>query len=434
MEKGVLKKIVEHTDKRIAVIGDIMVDQYTYGSVLRISPEAPVPILKKTDEKFILGGAANVANNLVHLGADVRLIGQLGDDPEKDIVLSLLKAAGINSDGIIVSDAKPTTVKHRFIAGKSNQMLRMDREDAGALPEDVQAQLVKHTLDILSDIDVLVCSDYAKGLLTQTVVEQIVAACKQADVKVLVDTKPSNKELYKHVDLVTPNMKEAVEMVGDLPVEEVGAKLVELFSSNVFLTRGADGISVFTTAGETANFSTKINAVTDVTGAGDTVVAMAAIALAADCTMLEAAFLADLAGGIVVQKPGTSTLTVAELAAGLGDADAIADVEIVPKLWGYEKWLENNEKYCCKILSINKGFQCSLHYHKNKDEMFLCTKGNVKVELDDEIIFMKPGNFVRVEPGQKHRFTGLEDSELIEVSTFHEDSDSYRIEMSQKVE
>ena len=144
--------------------------------------------------------------------------------------------------------------------------------------------------------------------------------------------------------------------------------------------------------------------------------------------------LANEAGAIVVQKPGTATLSREELASTVEGKNHVESVKMIPKLWGYEQWIENNEKYCCKILALNKGYQCSLHYHKNKDETFLVTAGHVRLELGDEVMHLRPGSFVRVLPNTPHRFAGIEDSLITEISTHHEDSDSYRIEESRKMD
>ena len=172
----------------------------------------------------------------------------------------------------------------------------------------------------------------------------------------------------------------------------------------------------------------------DVSGAGDTVLAALILGITCGLTLENASRVANNAGGLVVAKPGVATITREELSAFLGEEKHVELVEMVPKLWGYEKWLENNDKYCCKLLSLKKGYQCSLHKHKIKDEMFFIIQGHVRLEVGKKVMHMLPGSFVRITSGILHRFRGIEDSIIIEVSTHHEDSDSYRVEESMKVE
>ncbi|TSC61475.1 MAG: ADP-heptose synthase / D-glycero-beta-D-manno-heptose 7-phosphate kinase, partial [Parcubacteria group bacterium Greene0416_14] len=200
------------------------------------------------------------------------------------------------------------------------------------------------------------------------------------------------------------------------------------------LTRGQDGISVFNKNGERTDIAPKKVKVFDVSGAGDTVISTLILGMTSGLSLENAARVANNAGSLVVQKPGVATLSLEELQASLVDEGHVELVDTVPKLWGYEKWLENNDKYCCKLLSLKKGYQCSLHKHKVKDEMFFIMQGHVRLEVGKKVLHMLPGSFVRITSGVLHRFRGIEDSIIIEVSTHHEDSDSYRVEESRKVE
>ena len=223
-------------------------------------------------------------------------------------------------------------------------------------------------------------------------------------------------------------------MTGFDDIDKMGSELTKYFASDVLMTRGPDGMSVFHRDGRNFDIPGKKIEVFDVSGAGDTVVAVVTLALVGGLDLKNSADLANFAGSVVVQKPGTASITMPELEAFLSDKDNIESVEVVPKVWGYEKWLENNEKYCSKVLSVKKGFQCSLHYHKFKDEMFLVTSGHIRLEKGDDTIHMMPGSFVRIPPGLVHRFRGIQDSEILEISTHHSEKDSYRIEKSRKVE
>lgn len=434
MSEAIKENLPKIKGKKVAVFGDIMLDKYTLGEVLRISPEAPVPVLKKVSEKLVLGGAANVANNIVSLGAKADMFGVVGNDVGGDAVFALFKKGGIGSDGVFVHDKKPTTVKHRIVSGVSHQMLRIDEEDAGNLEQSVENEILKRFRGAAPETDIVILSDYNKGVLSKTLVAGVLRIAKEFNKKIFADFKPVNKEIFIGVDLVSPNIREGAEITGVDSVEEMGARLVEYFNADAMLTRGGDGISVFSREeGSHRHIPGKKIKVFDVSGAGDTTIAVAAIASAAGMTIEDAAFVANSAGAIVVQKPGTATVSFEELESALRLDGHVESVDIVPKVWGYEKWLENNDKYCSKLLSLNKGYQCSLHYHKVKDEMFLVTKGHVRLELGDEVIHLRDGNFIRIPPGTKHRFTGIEDSLIMEVSTHHDEGDSCRLEESKRV-
>lgn len=417
--------------KRVAVVGDLMLDRYTFGDISRISPEIPVPIIRKIHEKFSLGGAANVANNLVSLGAQVVLCGSVGNDSSRKIFLKLIGEGGISGKGIITDKTKPTTVKHRVISG-NHQLLRIDEEDTSSIGRNAEKVLITKLSPILSESDIIVLSDYAKGLFSKKIVKEILVIAKKQGKKVITDLKPQNKDLFIGVDLITPNLKEAKEITGLEDIKKIGPALVNYFNADVFITRGSDGISIFGRGKQLKHIPGKKISVFDVSGAGDTVIATATLAIASGLDLETAAHLANAAGAIVVQKTGTAVLNSEELLSTLRFDSHITDIRIIPKVWGYEKWLENNNKYCCKLLSLNNGYQGSLHYHKNKDEMFLVTKGHVRLEKDDKVLHLREGSFIRLTPGTVHRFRGIEDSLIIEVSTHHDERDVYRIEKSKR--
>lgn len=437
INKSTILEVVKNlSPKRILLLGDIMLDKYTYGNVQRISPEAPISIIHKQNESRVLGGAANMANNIVALGSEVILVGLVGNDLEKDTIFSLLQEKGIDTSKIIVSQRRPTTVKHRFVAA-GQQLLRVDRELTHNLNPEEEANIISLIEKNIDEVDVIIVSDYAKGCNSSSLMNFLINLSKEKNKKILVDPKPKNKEFFKGVDLITPNLKEGQEISGEVEIDKIGEKLMNYFNSNVLITRGNQGMTLFLNDGNTINIEAHKVAVADIVGAGDTIMAAIAVFLANGLNLEDAARLANLAGSIVVQKSGTSTVTHEELKRYLNlqpQSNKVDSAKIVNKVWGHEKWLENNEKYCSKILVLKKNFQCSLHHHKVKDEMFLIRKGLVKLELGDKILSMSEGDFVRVLPGINHRFTGIEDSEILEISTHHEDEDSYRLEKSRKVE
>lgn len=433
MDQQLIKKaILSFNKKRVLVVGDLMLDHYTYGDVSRISPEAPIPIIKHTHEEFNLGGAANVANNLASLGGRVTLCGFVGDDRDKDFFMRVIKEQGIDSSRILIDKTKPTIVKHRMVSG-NHQLLRVDREDTSLLNPRSEKALIAKVVPVIAKNDIVILSDYAKGVFSKKLVKEILISAKKHGKKVIADFKPINKELFIGVDLVSPNLKEAKEMTGLEDIQKIGRKLVKYFKSDVLITRGGDGITVFGWNKKHIHIPGKKVSVFDISGAGDTAIATVALSIASGLDLESAAHLANAAGAVVVKKAGTATLTSEELLSALNFYTDITNVGIVPKVWGYEKWLENNEYYCCKLLFLNKSYQCSLHYHKNKDELFVITKGHVRLEKNKEILHLREGAFVRLEPGTIHRFTGVEDSIIMEVSTHHDEKDNYRLEKSKRV-
>lgn len=432
--KKVEKAIKEFKNKHILVVGDVMLDQYTFGEVSRISPEAPVPILKKIDEKFVPGGAGNVASNLASLGAKVTLCGIVGNDFYKEMLLRLLADQGIDTAPILTIASRPTICKHRFVSGSNHQLLRLDIEENNPLDLSQEKKLISPLEKTVKAVDAIVLADYAKGVFSQHTAQYIIKLAKKNKKRIIVDLKPLNKALFKGADVITPNRKEAQEMVGVDNLQEVGKNLVRYFEGDVIVTKSQEGMSVFKKDGTRTDLPTRKINVFDVSGAGDTVSAVVALGIVSGLDIRDAAWLANYAGGIVVQKPGTAVITVEELEASLQEERHIEAVEVLPKVWGYEKWLENNKKYCSKLLFLKQGYQSSLHFHKLKDEMFLVTKGHVRLEIGKKVRHMRNGNFVRIRPGVLHRFRGIEESEILEISTHHKEGDTYRVESSRKVQ
>ena len=433
-EKNKLKEAIStFKNKVVLVLGDVMLDQYSLGEVSRISPEAPIPIFKNMGVNSVPGGAANVALNLASLGASVILSGVVGNDDRKEKLINILKKAKIDVGGVIIDNSRPTTLKHRFIAN-NHQLLRFDDETVEHLHSAKENKIISFVNKNIAKVDIVILSDYAKGVFSKKLTQAVIKIAKRNKKKIIADIKPRNKDYFSGVDILVPNLKEAREITGLNNVLHIGPALKKHFRSDIVLKRGSDGITVWKkNENKPKHLRARKVKVFDVSGAGDTVIATLALGLASGLDLKSSAILGNHAGGIVVQKPGTATISIDELEGVLRTGNHIEKVEIVAKVWGYEKWLENNPKYCCKILSLNKGYQCSLHYHKEKDEMFLVTKGQVKLELAKEVTYLRKGNFIRIPPGTVHRFYGVEDSEILEVSTHHKEEDSYRLEESKRV-
>ncbi len=317
--KTLFKDFFENvTAPKILVIGDLILDEYIWGSVNRISPEAPVPILETKSEDLTLGGAANVANNLVVLGCDVTLIGAIGQDEKGDRLLELIEERKIHSEGIFRFVHRPTTSKMRVIA-HNQQILRIDKEDNRPITKETEQKIIQFIENILPQVDGIICSDYRKGLLTEEVVRKLIHRAQQLKKPVIVDPKSSDFSLYKGATILTPNQKE-VESAVPIKVnseEDLGRAaeyLLNLTKAEALLvTRGKDGMTLYQNREKPVDIATEAREVFDVTGAGDTVVSVFAMTAFAGFSYEEAAWFSNMAASIVVAKVGTAVVTRNEI-------------------------------------------------------------------------------------------------------------------------
>ena len=324
MKERYTKILDNFKDKKILVIGDVMLDKYIWGEVSRVSPEAPVQVVDVKRESYVPGGAGNTASNMSSLNAKVWICGVVGNDAAKGILKKELNKRKIITDTLIIDKKKPTIQKVRII-GQNQQLLRVDYGSIEKNKEDVKKEILGFLRKNIKEIDAVVISDYAKGMVTQSLVDAIVKTANDNKKIVIVDPKPSNGVFYKNVNLVTPNQKEAGEMADiEIKTEEdligAGNRLVKDCNSNVLITRGARGMSLFEKNGngiKVTHIPTVAKQVYDVTGAGDTAVATLALALSSGATLKDAAILSNYAAGIVVGKVGTSTVTVDEIKGSL---------------------------------------------------------------------------------------------------------------------
>ena len=316
------KKFKEFLDSdhrpRLLVVGDLILDEYIWGAINRISPEAPVPILETKSENLALGGAANVANNLVALGCEVHLVGAIGKDEKGERLLSLISGQGINTEGIFRFVHRPTTSKIRIVA-HNQQVLRIDKEDNRPITEETESKFVQHINKILPEMDCIICSDYHKGVLTEKVFKAVIHRAKNSKKRVLVDPKSSDFTLYKGATLVTPNQRE-VEQAVPIKIQDrndldrAAEYLLNLTHAEVLLiTRGKDGMMLYQNKEEPVDIDTQAKEVFDVTGAGDTVVSVLGMALAIGFNYKDSAWLSNMAASIVVGKVGTATVTLNEI-------------------------------------------------------------------------------------------------------------------------
>ena len=302
--------------KRILVIGDIILDRYIWGKVTRISPEAPVPIVEVTEENFLLGGASNVAHNIVALGGHATIAGLAGNDRGGDILSKILDEKRIRSEGVFKS-VRPTTVKTRVIA-HSQQVVRFDREDRNIIDGKIFRSLLKYITSEIPKHDAVILSDYKKGVISSNLLKEVVRIARTENIFVSVDPKVGHFHLYKNVSLITPNLLEAslasgIEIRDEKSLLNAGRTLLRKIPCEaVLITRGEYGMSLFTKK-KVVHIPTAAKNVYDVTGAGDTVIATFTLAHAAGAGMEASAVIANHAAGIVVGEVGTAVVTLDEL-------------------------------------------------------------------------------------------------------------------------
>ena len=307
------------SERTIVVLGDLMLDEFIWGDVSRISPEAPVPVVDIRRQSTHLGGAANVLANLVALGAKACVIGVVGDDDAANKVRSELRAQSTlqTNDFLIPDSSRPTTIKTRIIA-HSQMVVRADREHRAPVNAETEREIIAAALSAISNAHALVISDYDKGVITQRILSEVLPAAYER-MPVLIDPKIRNFDWYRPATLVTPNHHEALRMANieddsDDGLVVAGRKIRQRLScDSVLITRGARGMILFEGNGDPVQVNTAAREVYDVTGAGDTVIATLAAALAGGASMTDAALLANHAAGIVVGKVGTATATIAEI-------------------------------------------------------------------------------------------------------------------------
>ncbi|WP_457553405.1 D-glycero-beta-D-manno-heptose-7-phosphate kinase [Desulfobacula sp.] len=300
------------------VIGDLMIDEYLWGSVDRISPEAPVPVVCVKKENHTLGGAGNVIHNLVAMGANVMAIGTAGTGKAGQMIFEKLEHLGIETDGIISEPQRPTTRKTRVIAS-NQQVLRIDREIKRNINGNTLAKLVKIIEKKILRANLIILSDYDKGLLTRELIQRTVKLAKQHNVLTLADPKSLDFSKYENVSILTPNKKEAslathMEIRSQKDLFAAGHKIMDQVKlERLLITCGKDGMALFESNKDPYVIESKARQIFDVSGAGDTAISFLGLGLAIGATFKDSAMVANTAAGIVVAKVGTATVSIDEL-------------------------------------------------------------------------------------------------------------------------
>jgi D-beta-D-heptose 7-phosphate kinase/D-beta-D-heptose 1-phosphate adenosyltransferase len=323
--KSLILQLKPGKRKVVAIIGDLMIDRYLTGKVDRISPEAPVPVLVHSTDRAVAGGAANVAVNVNSLGCEARLVGAVGADVDAQDLRKILTDVGISAAALVVDPDRPTISKTRIVSGRQ-QFLRIDREFATKPSKEVQEKIVRIACAAILDADIVVLSDYAKGVFSDSVLKQIIGAAKAAGKLVLVDPKRRTFEAYRGADIIKPNVGELSIAAGlpcttDVEVEAAAAAVMSQFDGALLVTRAESGMSLLRPGRSVFHFTTSALEVADVSGAGDTALAALAVSIAEGFSIEEATVLSNLAAGIAVGKLGTAIVSRTELNAAVARSE-----------------------------------------------------------------------------------------------------------------
>lgn len=319
IKKGKLEKIIKNfSGKKVLIIGDLMLDEYILGKTTRLSPEAPVPIVEVEKTNYVPGGAANAANNVRSLGDQTALVGILGDDENAQKLIKLLKGGGIKTDGILKDAKRPTTLKSRIIS-QGQHVVRIDKESRQPISKSLEKRLLDFIKRKIKDADVILISDYAKGVITRRLSQVTINLAKSAGRKVVVDPKGNDFSKYQGCFMVTPNLKELevalkiqIKNPKSLP-QAAKMLLAHVDAEAVLITLGAGGMALLEKSGQYTTLPSADIEVVDISGAGDTAIATFALSLAAGANFKEAMFLATYACSVVIGKPTTATASRDEL-------------------------------------------------------------------------------------------------------------------------
>ena len=319
-KKRALEIIANFSQAGVLVVGDVMVDHFIWGNVSRISPEAPVPVVDVQKDSILLGGCANVLNNIHAMGGKVYVAGVIGADSIGKKLLSELSDRKIETEGIVVKKDRPTTLKTRIVA-HGQQMVRFDKEDRKPISQSSINKILEYVKSLRNKIGAIVISDYNKGVVSKELIQGIKKIVDDSGILICLDPKQNNFSIYKGAHVITPNHYEVqraagMEITEASDIEQLSESILKKFAFPALLvTRGEEGMSLFENGRKIVHthFPAQAKEVYDVTGAGDTVIGMLALGLAAKADIKEATCLANLAAGIVVEKIGTATVSQKEL-------------------------------------------------------------------------------------------------------------------------
>lgn len=323
-DKQKMKTFIERfPETRTLVIGDIILDEYIWGDVSRISPEAPVPVVEIQRETKSLGGAANVVNNIISLDGQSTLCGVIGDDDNGEEILEKIQGMGLSTDGIIIDPSRRTSTKTRVVA-RNQQVVRFDRENQTPINSEIIGALLKYIELRIKDLDAIIVADYGKGVISSLLMKGLRERIMDSDIILAVDPKTDHFEYYQGIDVITPNHHEAgsfcrFAITDEEKLIQAGRQMLsDLNCRSVLITQGKDGMTLFERGEEPCHIPTIARKVFDVSGAGDTVIGTLCLGLASGMDLKSSSLIANFAAGIVVGEVGTSVVTAEELIHVLG--------------------------------------------------------------------------------------------------------------------
>lgn len=339
---------------RVLVIGDFMYDTYTTGKVRRISPEAPVSVLHVLREESLPGGAGNVALNLISLGASVVAVGRVGYDAAGKNIVQALTNEGVNTDGMVFQNQFQTPVKNRLIAD-AQQVLRVDFENITPIPEQVEQEVIEKLPSLLQDVNIISISDYGKGFLSRSLLMGVIEMAKARNIPIIIDPKGDDFTKYQGATVLKPNLQEAYDaakLTREASLEQVAEVLFKKVTVDMLMiTRSEAGISLFTRDGKRLDFPVRSKEVKDVTGAGDTVLAMVSVALGNQLDIKYGAQLANIAAGIAIERLGCARINLSDLAVRLLEYDVDNKVFDEEHLFALQEALKNKRYFVLGLYS-----------------------------------------------------------------------------------
>lgn len=317
MENKLIRMLKKIKGRKILVIGDVMIDKYIWGTVKRISPEAPVPVLNVSKETFVPGGAANSAYNISTLGGKSILVGVVGNDKQKEVIKRLLTKGGVNTKGLVVDESRHTILKERIIA-QGQQLMRIDYEKKEIVSKKIASKIIEKVTKFIKEVDAVLISDYAKGMHSPDIMGKIILLGKKHKKPVLVDSKFKNYMIYENCDYFLPNHEDASMMTGieekdETDTKRIGSRLGHHLNTTVLMTCGEKGMYLFEKKLGMTHIPTKAREVYDVSGAGDTVASIFSMGIGAKLDIKDSALLATHAASVVIGKVGTATVSLSEI-------------------------------------------------------------------------------------------------------------------------
>lgn len=338
---------------KVLVIGDLLLDTYTIGKARRISPEAPVAIVQVKHEEHRPGGSGNVVLNLVSLGSEVVAVGRIGPDASGQLLLESLRSENVIVDGIVVQNDFKTPVKNRIIA-ENQQIVRVDYEEVIPIPEMLEQQIIEALPKLLEGVKVVAISDYGKGFLSKTLISAVIEQANRRNIPTIADPKGIDFSKYQGTTIIKPNLSEAIAAAGlppEAPLEQVAAKVLSKIDAEILMvTRSEAGISLFWRDGRRQDFPVRMKEVKDVTGAGDTVLAMLACAIANNLEIEQAVQLSNIAAGIAIERFGCARITLSELARRLLELDVANKVFDEEHLFALQEAIKGTR---CLLLGLS---------------------------------------------------------------------------------